>query len=123
MFALPNTLDLSLAIRSTELMPYTRRALLFGIQKTLIAEYNKILLLSKQNLNKDVEALIHSGHDEKNLYVQFRIGEKDRPSINPESLIQIAAECKTKLENLYNRAIKAVGYLRRCTESSEKIEF
>lgn len=104
-------------------MPYTRRALLFGIQKTVVAEYNKVLVLSKQNLNRDVEALIHSGHDEKNLYVQFRIGEKANSSINPESLIQIATECKTKLENLYNRAIKAIGYLRRCTDSAEKIEF
>ncbi len=103
-------------------MPYSRRALSFGIQKTVTAEYGNVLLVSKQDLNKDVEALIHSGHDEKNLYVQFRIGEKGGSSINPESLIQVATDCKTKLENLYNRAIKAVGYLRRCTDSAEKIE-
>lgn len=77
LLTLPNTIDLSLTIRNTELMPYSRRALLFGIQKTVVAEYGNVLLMSKQNLNKDVEALIHSGHDEKNLYMQFRIGEKD----------------------------------------------
>lgn len=104
-------------------MPYSRRALLFGIQNTVVAEYDNILLLSKQNLNKGVEALIHSGHDEKNLYVEFRIGEKAGSSINPESLIQIATECKTRLENLYNRTIKAIGQLRRCTDNAEKIEF
>jgi len=96
---------------------------LFGIQKTVVAEYGNVLLMSKQSLNKDVEALIHSGHDEKNLYMQFRIGEKDDLTITPESLVQFATDCKSKLENLYNRAIRVVGHLRRCTENSERIEF
>jgi len=89
------------------------------------AEYGNVLLLSKQSLNKDVEALIHSGHDEKNLYVQFRIGEKVNSissPIAPESLIQTATDCKTKLENIYNRDIKAIGHLRRCSDEAEKFE-
>ena len=107
-------------------MPYSRSALLFGIQKTVMAEYRGVLLVSQQDLNKDVEAIIHSGHDEKNLYVQFRMGEKqddNRKSITPESLIALASDCKAKLENLYSRTIKAVGQLRRCSEDAERIEF
>jgi hypothetical protein len=109
-------------MKSAELMPYSRRALLFGIQKTVVGEYGNVLLLSKQSLNKDVEALIHSGHDETNLYMQFRIGEREGPQISPEALMQLATDCKSKLENLYNRTISIVGYLRRCTDDAERIE-
>lgn len=114
---------MSLSIKNTELMPYSRRAIMFGIQKTIAHEYGKILLMSTQSLNKDVEALIHSGHDEKNLYIKFRVGEGEGSQISPEALMQLATDCKSKLENLYNRTIKIVGCLRRCTEETEKMEF
>jgi hypothetical protein len=120
---LPNTLDISFTIRTFGLIPYSRKALLFGVQKTIIAGYGDALLASKQGLNKDVEALIHSGHDENNLYVQFRLGEKeDGRAVTPESLVQSATDCKLRLENLYSRPIKAEGRLRRCSDSVEKLE-
>jgi hypothetical protein len=92
---------------------------LFGLQKTLVARYGDILLVSKQELNKGIEALIHSGHDEKNLYVQFRIGERVGSAISPELLVRSAADCKSQLENLYNRTVKGAGSLRRCSDDIE----
>gem|GEM_PF-2639459 len=50
MLTLPNTIDLSLTIRSTELVPYSRKALLFSIQKTVIAEYDNVLVSGSNNL-------------------------------------------------------------------------
>ena len=72
---MPNTLDIAFSIPCVELIPYSRKALLFGVQKIIAAEYGSALLMSHQDLNKEVEALIHSGHDEKDLYVQFQIGK------------------------------------------------
>jgi len=119
---LPNTLDIDFSIPCAELIPYSRKVLLFGVQKIIAAEYRNALLMSRQNLNKGVEALIHSGHDEKDLYVQFQIGEKIDNVISPESLITMGTNCKKKLENACGRPVIAAGKLRRCSDCVENLE-
>jgi hypothetical protein len=121
---LPNTLDIAFSIPCAELIPYSRKTLLFGTQKIIAAEYRDALQMSHQDLNKGVETLIHSGHDGKNLYVQFRIGEKeDDNAISPESLIAMAADCRRKLVKEYGRPVIAAGKLRQCSDRVEKVEF
>jgi hypothetical protein len=120
---LPNTLDIAFSIPCAELIPYSRKKLRFGTQKIIAAEYRDVLQMSHQDLNKGVEALIHSGHDGKNLYVQFQIGEKDGNAISPESLIAMGTDCKRILVKAYDRPVIAAGKLRRCSDRVEKVEF
>ncbi|MGI0038177.1 MAG: hypothetical protein ACREAO_00030 [Nitrososphaera sp.] len=119
---MPNTLDIAFSIPCAELIPYSRKVLLFGVQKIIAAEYGSALLMSHQDLNMEVEALIHSGHDEKDLYVQFQIGEKGSNAINPESLIMMGTDCKKKLVSTYGPSVIALGKLRRCSDRVEKVE-
>lgn len=120
---MPNTLDVSFIVVNDTMMPFARTSLLLAIQRTLIGEYGHTIVLSRQELNKEADALVHSSYDLDSLYIQFRLGESGERQINPEALVAMAEECKSKLEDTYKRNISATGKLCPCSDEIRTVEF
>ncbi|MGI0058636.1 MAG: hypothetical protein ACREBJ_02610 [Nitrosotalea sp.] len=115
---LTDTLDLDVRIPNHTKMPYDRWQLSYEIKKHLLEKYRKFICKSRQSLNGDVEAEIHSKYDKDHLYFQFQLANG-----NVETLKNLGDDCKKSLDEKYTVESIVSGNLKSSSGKKESLNF